>query len=133
MIVHYAKSYIDALYESKDIVALHGVIDVVCNNRELPEQFWLFRRLRTWYCSGRSGIWQYYESVPADELEKIARTIEGFGLIEAAEKYRFGMKNWKAKGRCIELDRWIDNHWHELENMVFGLIAKNRDCLYDEN
>ena len=39
MVVRYAKSYIDQLYETKDLFALEGVIDVVGRDRQLPEQF----------------------------------------------------------------------------------------------
>jgi hypothetical protein len=136
MVARYAKSYIDRLYEAKDIFTLHGVISVVSKECELPEQFSLFLRLWDWCCSTRSGIWQYYECLSAgdaSQFESLAGALERFGLSELAERYRFGMNTWQEPGRCEQLDRWIDAHWSELETTAFRLIADSRDCLYDES
>jgi hypothetical protein len=133
MAVRYAKSYIDQLYESKNVFALHGVITVVAKDRELPEQFWLFCKLWEWRCSTRSGIWQYYEGIAVADFKKIATALERFELFKLSEKYRSGMTTWKKPDGCTELDDWIDKHSCELENAAFELIANNRDCLYDDN
>ena len=133
MVVRYAKSYVDRLYDTKDIFALHGVISVVSRDRALPVQFSLFLRLWDWCCSTRSGIWQYYEGVPTHEFETMAAALERFGLGELAEKYRWGMTTWRDPDGCGELDRWIDSHWDELEATAFSLIEDSRDCLYDES
>ena len=133
MVARYAKSYVDRLYEAKDIFALHGVISVVGRHRDLPEQFSLFLRLWDWCCSTRSGIWQYYEGVSADEFESLAGALERFGLHELSKRYRSGMSTWKEPEGCGELDRWIENHWPELEATAFRLIADSRECLYDES
>ena len=45
MVAGYAKSHVDQLYEAKDMFALEGVIDVVGRDRQLPERFWLSKRL----------------------------------------------------------------------------------------
>jgi len=133
MVARYAKSYVDRLYQTKDIFALHSVICVVGRRRDLPEQFSLFLRLWDWCCSTRSGIWQYYEGVSADEFESLAGALERFGLHEFSKHYRSGMRTWKEPEGCGELDRWIENHWPELEATAFRLIADSRDCLYDES
>lgn len=130
MAPRYAKSYVDRLYEAKDVFALHGVVSVVRKHRHLPEQFSLFLRLWDWCCSTRSGIWQYYECIPAAELESMAAALEQFGLSEIAERYRSGMATWQEPENCRQLDRWIDDHWSDLETTTFRLIADCRDCLY---
>jgi len=114
MVARYAKSYVDRLYETKDVFALHGVVNVVSKNRDLPEQFSLFLRFWEWCCSTRSGIWQYYESISTEEFESMAQALERFGFKELTERYRSGMASWKEPQRCKELDHWIDCHWDEL-------------------
>jgi hypothetical protein len=133
MVACYAKSYVDRLYEAKDIFTLCGVVEVVGKHRELPEEFSLFLRLWNWCCMTRSGIWQYYEGVPADEFESMAGALERFGLRELAQRYRSGMTTWKEPESCGELDDWIEGHWEELETAAFGLIAQHRNCLYGES
>src|SRR5436853_677958 len=115
MAVRYAQSYIDRLYEMRDIFTLHWVISVVSRDHELPQQFWLFIQLWNWACATRSGVWQYYESISAEEFQRIAQALDRFGLPELAERYRGGMKSWKDPERCLDLDRWIEHHWNKLE------------------
>lgn len=132
MVARYAKTYIDQLYETKDIFTLHGVVSVVARHRDLPEQFSLFLRLWEWCCSTRSGIWQYYETVPAAESESMAGALQRFALPELATRYRSGMTTWREPESCRELNRWIDDHWSELEDTAFRLIADHQGYLYDE-
>src|SRR5688572_24506130 len=110
---------------------LHGVIDVVSKQRQLPRQFWLFQRLRAWVASTRSGIWTYYESTSPQDCEEIAGAMERFGLLDVAAKYRSGMQAWPQPGGCDALDRWIDDNWSTLEATAFQLIANDRHHLYD--
>lgn len=133
MVVRYAKSYVDRLYEAKELFTLYTVVEVVGRHRELPEEFSLFLRLWNWCCMTRSGIWQYYEGVPRDEFESMAGALERFGLRDLAQRYRSGMTTWKEPDSCRELDAWINGHWKELETAAFGLIARYRDCLYGES
>lgn len=132
MVVRYAKSYVDQLYEAKDMFALESVIDVVCRGRQLPEQFWLSKRLFAWCGWSRSGIWQYYEAISHEDLQAVASALERFGLHQVAARYRSGMESWKQPDGCVELDRWIDAHQTELESTAFQLIANDRHYLYDE-
>jgi hypothetical protein len=129
--VRYAKSFIDELYEKRDVFTLDGVIDVVSRRRDLPQQFALFRKLLAWAGSTRSGVWQYYESTSHEEFESTASALELFGLPEFATHYRAGMASWKLAKNCDELDHWIDTHWSKLEDSVFNLIAIDRRYLHD--
>jgi len=131
--VRCARSYIDRLYEAKDLSALESVIDAAGRERQLPEQFWLFQRLIAWCGWSRSGIWQYYEAISREDFEAVASTLERFGLRELAVRYRSGMESWKQPDCCGELDRWMDAHQAELENTAFQLIADGRHYLCDEN
>lgn len=129
----YAKSYIDRLYDAKDIFALWEVINVVGKHRPLPEEFSLFLRLWNWCCMTRCGVWQYYEGVRREEFDCMSGALERFGLQDVAERYRSGLRTWKEPECCGELDDWIEGHWAELEAAAFGLIARHRDCLYAES
>ena len=133
MIVRYAKSYVDQLYDAKDMLALDGLIDVVCRDRQLPEQFWLTKRLLAWRGWSRSGIWQYYEAISQEDFEAVASALERFGLRGLAVRYRSGVERWQQPNGCDELDRWIDTHQAELESTAFQLIASDRHYLYDES
>ena len=128
----YAKSYIDQLYEAKDMSTLEGVIEVVGRDRQLPDQFWVSKRLFAWAGWSRSGIWQYYEAISREEFEAVASALERFRLPELAARYRSGMEIWRQQGGCDELDRWIDAHWAEIESAAFQLIANESHHLYDE-
>jgi hypothetical protein len=131
--IRYAKSFVDRLYEAKDVFGLDGVIAVVGQERQLPEQFWLFRRLLAWAGSTRSRVWQYYEAITEEEFESVALALDRFGLIPLAGRFRSGMESWKTSSCCDELDGWIDLHWPELESVAFGLIANDRHFLYGES
>ena len=131
MAVRHAKSYIDRLYEAKDMFAIEGVIDLIARDRALPEQFWVSKRLFAWANWSWSGIWQYYEAISQQEFETLASALERFGLPEIAARYRSGMKTWKGPRGCEELNRWIDEHWDELQSAAFELIASDRHYLYE--
>lgn len=131
MQVRYARSYVDQLYEAKDMFALERVIDAVGRDRQLPEQFWLCRCLFFWCGSSRSGIWQYYEAIAQEDFETVASALERFGLHEVASRYRSGMERWRQPNGCDELDGWIDTHQDELESAAFQLIANDRHYLFD--
>ena len=133
MVVRYAKSYVDQLYEAKDMFALEGVIEVVGRDRQLPEQFWLSKRLFAWCLWSGDGIWQYYEAISQDDFNAVASALDRFHLLELAARYRSGMETWRAPDYCGELDRWIDLHMAELEGTAFQLIANDRHYLYDES
>ena len=135
MLARYAKSYIDQLYEARDITMLHGVVSVVGKQRQLPEEFSIFLRLWDWCCSTRSGIWQYYECLAAgdaSEFKSLAEGLDRFGLSDVAARFRPGMTTWQEPNRCDELDAWIDSHWKELEAKTFQLISANREFLYGD-
>ncbi len=133
MVARFAKTYIDRLYEARDMFALAGVIDVVGREQNLPEQFWLSQRIWAWCGWSRSGIWQYYESISQKDFDAIAASLERFGLPELAARYRSGKEAWKEPGGCKGLDCWIDAHWSELESTAFQLIANDRHCLYGQS
>lgn len=133
MLVRYAKSYIDRLYEAKDLSTLGNVFDVVGRDRQLPEQFWLSKRLFAWCGWSQSGIWQYYDAISREDFEAVASALERFGFPELAARYRSGMESRMQSDGCDELDRWIDTHRSELEGTAFQLIANDRHYLYDES
>jgi len=132
MAAQYAKSFIDRLYDTKDVCMLRDVVGVIQTQRKLPEQFSVFTGLWDWVSSARSGIYQYYDCMEhrdISEFESLASGLAKFGFSEIAARYRSGMATCRDD-ECDDLDRWIDEHMRDLEAAAFGLIAESRVCLY---
>ena len=129
MAIEFADSYIDRLFAERDLLGLYHIITVMEQDRALPEEFWLFRRLREWAGSSRSGIWQYYESLPEEEFERMVQALDRFGLAEIADKYRSGRDLWNKPDRADSLDEWVDAHEQQIELAAFDLIFGHRDFL----
>ena len=127
MSVRFAKSYIDRLFEEKDLPGLHQLIEVLSREHSLPEEFWLFARLQEWI--PRSGVWQYYETVADEDAQRIASGLVRFGLNEIASMYHSGINEWEDTVLMSNLDDWIDDHQAEIETAAFGLIAGQREAL----
>ena len=132
MAVRFAKSYVERLFAERDMLGLYHLIGVVGAERPLPEEFWLFNRLLEWVGSTRSGVWQYYEGLPADTFTRMTRTLEQFGLSEIREQYRFGQSAWNGPNQAASLDQWIDGHEQQIESAAFELIAARKDDLNHE-
>jgi hypothetical protein len=83
MRARYAKSYIDQLYEARNVCMLRNVVGVIAPQRQLPEQFSVFTGLWDWVCSARSGSYQYYECMEhrdIAELESLAGGLARLGF-----------------------------------------------------
>jgi hypothetical protein len=132
MAVRFASSYVEKLFAERDMLGLHHLISVVSAERQLPEEFWLFSRLLEWAGSTRSGVWQYYEGLSPDTFTRMTRALDGFGLSEIAERYRFGQSAWEGPDEAASLDQWIDAHEQQVESAAFELIASRKDDLIDE-
>ncbi len=132
MAVHFAKSYVERLFAERDMLGLYHLIGVVGAERQLPEEFWLFSRLLEWVGSTRSGVWQYYEGLPADTFTRMTRALEQFGLSEIAERYRLGQSAWDGPNQAASLDQWIDAREQQIESAAFELIAARKDDLNHE-
>ncbi len=114
------------------MLGLYHLISVAGAERQFPEEFWLFSRLLEWVGSTRSGVWQYYEGLPADTFTRMIRALEQFGLSEIAELYRFGNSSWAGPDRAASLDEWLDAHEQQIESAAFELIAARKDDLKHE-
>ena len=123
-----ATSYVDRIFADKDLHEVYWVISVVEQDRELPEEFWLFSRVFEWAPS-RSGIWQYYETLSDGQFNRVTDGLERFGLLEIAEKYRLGRSTWNGPTKAAELDQWLDAHAGDVHDAVFRLIADKKDRL----
>ena len=132
MSVRFANSYVDRLFEQRDLDGLYHLISVVDKDKSLPEEFWLFCRVFEW-APARSGVWQYYEGLPEEKFERICRDLDRFGLIEVAEKYRLGKSTWNGPDRAASLDTWLETHAPEIHDSVFQLIVARKNCLKDES
>jgi hypothetical protein len=129
MIIRFAKSYVDRLFAERDVTGLHHLIGVVSQDRALPEEFWLFCRIIEWIGATRSGVWQYYGSTPANEINGVTQALRRFGLDEIAEKYSAGEQAPTKPDRDESLDHWIDTHEQQIYDTVFNLIATRKDLL----
>jgi hypothetical protein len=130
MIIRFADSYVDRLFAERDLPRLYDLIGVMKQQRELPEEFWLFCRLYEW-CPFRSGIWQYYEGLPEEEFDRICADLELFSLDEIAEVYRLGRRIWTDEDQSASLDKWLVEHQEQVHGSAFDLILKRKDCLKD--
>jgi hypothetical protein len=130
MVIQYARSYIDELYAQRDLHTLYQVISVLGDHRSLREEFWLFCRLLEWEGAPRSGVWQYYECVAPDTYERVANILARLGLTQIDEPYRSGAATWRGPAAAGGVDRWIDDHEDEVQQVLFDLIAPHRASLY---
>jgi len=128
--VRFAKSYIDRLFAEEDMPLLDHLISVVGAERQLREEFWLFRHVLWWVGATRSGIWQCYENLSADDYHRIIQALRKHGMNDVAEKYRFGWDHWTDPEQIATLDKWIDDHAKELEHAAFNVIAAHKDELF---
>ena len=125
----FAESYVERLFEQKDLLGLHQLISTLERDRELPKQCWLFCRLLEWEGSCRLGIWQYYEGTQQEEFEKIGRALDDAGLKELAHKYRYGMTAWKNDDIASALDKWIDSNQEFISAQLMCLLVSCREVL----
>lgn len=132
MAVRFANSYVEKLFAERDMLGLYHLICVVGAERQLPEEFWLFSRLLEWVGSTRSGVWQYYDGLPADTFMRMTRALEQFGLSEIAERYRFGHDSWAGPDQAASIDEWLDAHEQQIEIAAFELIAARKNDLNHE-
>lgn len=129
MSIRFADSYVDRLFNERDMLGLHHLVSVMEQDRTLPEECWIFCRMLEWLGSTRSGVWQYYESIADETFQRLGRALEQSGHFELAGRYRSGMSIWNGPDRASSLDRWMDAHEDEIRDAAFELISRRRDCL----
>lgn len=125
----FAETYVENLFSQRNLSGLPHLISVVERDRELPEQCWLFCRLLEWRGSRRSGIWQYYEGLPQDEFERIAKAAEDAGLKELANKYRHGKAAWNTEDNACSLDKWMDANREFISSELMCLLGDCREIM----
>ncbi|MDB2687685.1 hypothetical protein N9Y42_10785 [Mariniblastus sp.] len=130
MNVRYSKAYIDRAIEQEDLPTLYDVVRTISAKRKLPEQLVLFLRLWEWIGSTRSGVWQYYESVPISEFDYVSAMLDRGALQELATRYRDGMACWEESRYCNGLDAWIETNESMLEVYLMQLINPHQSSLY---
>ena len=120
-----AKAYVDQLFAEKNLSEIYWAISVVEKSRELSEEFWLFSRIYEW-APARSGVCQYYESLPREQADRIAEALDRLELTDIADKYRLGQRIWDEPSQAAEVDRWLDDNADEIHDAVFQLIADKK-------
>ena len=128
MAVRYSAGYIDRIFAEQDLLSIHQTIEVVAQTRLLPEEFWLFCRIYEWAPS-RSGVWQYYESLPNAKFERVSAALDRFGLHSIAERYRSGKDAWQDEDTMRTLDSWLDANAEGIHASLFALIRSQTDLL----
>jgi len=111
---------------------LHQMVTVVGENQPLPEEFWIFCRLVEWAGTTRSGVWQYYEGIQEDHIERVSQGLERFGLSEISSIYRSGKDSCAGTEKGASLSRWIDAHEEAIYDSAVSLIAPMKNCLRGE-
>jgi hypothetical protein len=76
----FAASYIDRLFADRESVRLYEIVLAIGREEPLPEEFWLFCQLLQWASSTRSGVWQWYENLPNEEFDRMAKALDRFGM-----------------------------------------------------
>ena len=132
MVARFANSYVDRLFEERDLGAIHQLISVIDKQRPLPEEFWLFSRVYAW-APARSGVWQYYENLSDVTFQQMRQALRRFGLVEISEKYELGRSTWDGPDRAAALDAWLDAHAEQIHDAIFRLILPKKDCLKHES
>lgn len=132
MTVCFGSSYVDKLFVERDMLGLHHLISVVAAERQLSEPFWLFCRLLEWSGSARSGVWQYYETLPEAMLVRMSRALDQAGLPEIALKFQLGRDSWNGSDKAADLDAWLDANEQQIHCAAFELIATRKNELYCE-
>lgn len=127
--VRFSSSYVDRLFAERNLSGLHHLISVLERERKLPDGCWFFCRIHEWVGSTRSGVWQYYESIPKETFERVSRALDQFGYPDIAEQYRSGMVIWNGPDRAASLDRWIWNREREIEDAAFEMIKLHQEIL----
>jgi hypothetical protein len=129
MRVQFANSYIDRLFTERDFLGLHHLFSVMERDRHLPDGCWIFCRILEWFGSTRSGVWQYYESIPNETFQRVSQALDNSGHSELANRYRSGMTIWDGPDRAASLDKWMDEHEHEIRDVAFDFIRQSQDVL----
>ena len=132
MRVRFANSYVDGLFSKRDLGGLHHLVSVMERDRVLPDECWLFCRIIEWIGSIRSGVWQYYETIPKETFERVGCAFEKFGHLEIAEHYRYGMALRHGPDRAASLDRWIFSHERQIEDAAFDMIKLHQVFLKND-
>ncbi len=122
MNVAYAPSYIDALFERRDAMALHTVISVRGRSTALPDECLLFVRVLEWLGSD----WQYYDTLKEADFQEVCRLLEKFGLLGALAAFKKGRA---APEGSDELSRWFGVHESEVREEIFRIAESTSDFL----
>jgi hypothetical protein len=128
MNVRYSAGYIDRIFAEQDLMSIYQTIEVVAQTRQLPEEFWLFCRIYEWAPS-RSGVWQYYETLPEPKFQRVSAALEHFGLHDVARRYRSGKDQWQDEDEMCALDSWLDATAASIHTSLFALIRPNTNLL----
>ena len=132
MRVRFASSYVDQLFADRDLSGLHHLVSIKERDQKLPDECWLFCRILEWIGSSRSGVWQYYESVPNETFERVSRAFDKLGYSDIAERYRSGMISWDGPDRARSLDQWMFAHEDAVRDAAFDMIKLHQEILrYD--
>jgi hypothetical protein len=124
----YSATYIDKIFAEEDLPFIYQTIEAVSQTRQLPEEFWLFCRIYEWAPS-RSGVWQYYESLPDPTFERVGAALERYGLPAVAERYRAGKDAWQDEDAMRALDSWLDANADDIHASLLALIHAQADLL----
>ena len=112
MSVNYAPSFIDAVFERRDALALYNVISVRSRGSVLPDECALFNRMLEWLGSD----WQYYEGIREEDYTEVCRLLTKFEMLDVLAKYQEGRS---APLDSLDFGDWFDEHESEIKEQLF--------------
>jgi len=122
MSVNYAPSFIDAIFERRDALALYSIISVRSRHSVLPDECALFNRMLEWLGSD----WQYYEGLQEDDYREVCRLLTKFGMLDVLAKYQEGRL---LPLQSVDFMDWFDQHESEIKEQLFRHAERATDFL----
>ncbi len=129
MSIHYHPSYIDALFERKDILGFDDLILMRGRHRPLPDECRLFQLVGGWLGCSVCGGWQYYESVSEEDYGELCRLLTKFGMTDVLAKCQEGKAAWTGERVTMAVDTWTSEHAAEVEERLLRHLKGASDFL----
>ena len=118
------------LLQKRDVFAVYPFFAALARDRPIPSSWELLVSILPWMSATRSGVWTYYEATSPEQQNAIYNSLirdKTFNFL--AEKYRFGMENWRTEGGLIGLDRWLDENEKHIHQLLIDMVTTDEEAL----
>ncbi|KMO41808.1 hypothetical protein VQ02_04640 [Methylobacterium variabile] len=132
--------YLDRMCETRDYQDLVWISGVLCGSRYFqshaptygfPDAAFSIVERVAWFAQGiRSGAWTYYEAaLPECQTAMLAVLERDTSHPDFAEKYAFGMREWRVPTAMRALDHWLDASDDRNTSIAWQIVAANRGLI----